>query len=126
MKAVAAAASPPEDSVDASREAERGLSDIETYLYREAHLHAARQRVAAFTARARGLSQAQKTDIERWYLDEQKYVARMVTEHISDRINVVEQRHHVRFRHWLRGTATAMSLITFAMLCVAVMLGTMN
>ncbi|MFJ9714273.1 hypothetical protein [Streptomyces sp. NPDC101234] len=112
--------------MDASREAERGLTDIETYLYREAHLQAARRRVAAFTARASGLTQVQKTDIERWYLDEQKYVARMVTEHISDRISVVEERHHVRFRHWLRGTAIAMALITAAMLCVAVMLGTMN
>ncbi|WP_217551821.1 hypothetical protein [Streptomyces sp. GbtcB6] len=112
--------------MDASKEAERGLTDIEMHLYREAHLHAARQRVAAFTARASGLTQGQKTDIERWYLDEQKYVARMVTEHISDRISLAEEQHHVRFGHWLRGTATAMALITAAMLCAAVLLGTLN
>ncbi|MEU5599974.1 hypothetical protein [Streptomyces sp. NPDC020298] len=112
--------------MDPSKEAERGLTDIETYLYREAHLHAARQRVAAFTARAPWLTLEQKTDIERWYLDEQKYVARMVTEHISDRIGLAQEQHQVRFRHWLRGTAIAMALITAAMLCVAVMLGTLR
>ncbi|RPE46052.1 hypothetical protein EDD90_9373 [Streptomyces sp. Ag109_O5-1] len=112
--------------MDASKEAERGLTDIEAYLYREAHLQAARQRVAAFTARAPGLTREQKTDIERWYLDEQQYVARQVTEHISDRISLAEEQHHVRFRHWLRGTATAMALITAVMLCFAVMLGTLN
>ncbi|MFJ3307160.1 hypothetical protein ACIPSA_29420 [Streptomyces sp. NPDC086549] len=112
--------------MDASKEVARGLTDIETYLYREAHLQAARRRVAAFTARAPGLTQEQRTDIERWYLDEQKYVARMVTEHVADRISVVEEQHHVRFGRWLRGTAIAMALITAAMLCVAVILGTLN
>ncbi|MFH8738396.1 hypothetical protein OG698_13020 [Streptomyces sp. NBC_01003] len=112
--------------MDPSKEAERGLTDIETYLYREAHLHAARQRVAAFTTRATGLTLEQKTNIELWYLDEQKYVARMVTEHISDRISLEQEQHQVRFRHWLRGTATAMALITATMLCVAVTLGTLH
>src|SRR4051812_47984704 len=112
--------------MDASEEAARGLTDIETFLYREAHLQAARQRVADFTTRAPGLSQEQKMDVERWYLDEQRYVARMVTKHIAARISVVEEQHHVRFGRWLRGTLTAMALITVAMLCVAVILGTLH
>ena len=54
-------------------------------------------------------------------LDEQKYVARMVTDHIADRIHTVEEQHHIRIRRWLRGTFTAMVLITVAMIaCVAV------
>ncbi|MGW0211096.1 hypothetical protein ACWDZ8_36860 [Streptomyces sp. NPDC003233] len=112
--------------MDVSDEAARGLTDIEAFLYEESHLQAARQRVADFTARAPGLTQEQKLDIERWYLDEQRYVARILTDHIADRISAVEEQHHVRFGRWLRGTMTAMALITVAMLCVAVMLGTLD
>ncbi|MDX3853178.1 hypothetical protein [Streptomyces sp. AK02-01A] len=112
--------------MNASEEAARGLTDIEEFLYWEAHLEAAHRRVADFTARAPGLTQEQKIDIERWYLEEQRYVARMVTEHIADTISVVEDDHHIRFGRWLRGTLTAMVLITAAMigLCVAVIMGT--
>ncbi|MHA5050623.1 hypothetical protein [Streptomyces sp. SD15] len=109
--------------MDASEEAARGLTDIETFLYREAHLQAAHRRVADFTARALGLTQEQKTDIERWYLEEQRYVAHMVTEHIADRISVVEEQHHIRFGRWLRGTLTAMVLITVATIGGAVIMG---
>ncbi|MFF4258271.1 hypothetical protein ACFY1L_44505 [Streptomyces sp. NPDC001663] len=111
--------------MDAGEEAARGLTDIESFLYREAHLQAAHQRVAEFTARAPGLTREQKTDIERWYLEEQTYVARMVTEHIADSISVLEQRHHASFGRWLRGTLIAMALITGAMVwvCIAVILG---
>ncbi|MEU3794244.1 hypothetical protein [Streptomyces fructofermentans] len=111
----------------ASEEAARGLTDIETYLHWEAHLRAARRRVTAFTTRAPGLTKQQQWDIERWYLDEQRYVARMVTEHIADSISVAEERHHVRFGRWLRGTMTAMALITLAMVGVCVvLLGTLG
>jgi hypothetical protein len=111
--------------MDASEEAARGLTDIETFLYREAHLSAARRRVAEFVARAPELTREQKMDIERWYLGEQRYVARMVTDHIADRVSVVEKQHHVRFGRWLRGTLAAMVLITVGMgLCVTVVLGT--
>ncbi|MEU9289926.1 hypothetical protein AB0D57_36050 [Streptomyces sp. NPDC048275] len=109
--------------MDASEEAARGLTDIETFLYREAHLQAAHRRVADFTARGLGLTQEQKTDIERWYLEEQRYVAHMVTEYIADRISVVEEQHHIRFGRWLRGTLTAMVLITVATIGGAVILG---
>ncbi|MBX7554550.1 hypothetical protein [Streptomyces sp. NPDC004232] len=112
--------------MDASKEAARGLTDIESFLHEEAHVQAARQRVADFTARAPGLTREQKLDIERWYLDEQRYVARILTDHIADRISAVEEQHHVRFGRWLRGTMTAMALITVAMLCIAVMLGTLD
>lgn len=111
--------------MDARKEAARGLTDIETFLYQKAHLRAAHQRVADFTARAPGLTPEQRTDIERWYLEEQIYVARMVTEHIADSISVVEYQHRVRLGRWLRGTLTAMALITVVMIgCVAVILGT--
>ncbi|MEV2191535.1 hypothetical protein AB0I02_11135 [Streptomyces phaeochromogenes] len=114
-----------EHTMDARKEAARGLTDIETFLYQEAHLQGAHQRVADFTARVQGLTQEQKTDIERWYLEEQTYVARMVTEHIADSISVVEEQHHVRFGRWLRGTLIAMALITAVLIgCVAVILGT--
>ncbi|MER6536815.1 hypothetical protein ACWDE0_18685 [Streptomyces sp. 900105755] len=109
--------------MDTSEEAARGLTDIQDFLYQQAHLRAARRRVAAFVAREPGLTREQKADIERWYLQEQAYVAHMVTEHIATSVSAVEQRHHARFGRWLRGTLTAMLLITAAMaLCVAVVL----
>jgi hypothetical protein len=111
--------------LDESEEAARGLTDIETFLYREAHLSAARRRVAEFIERAPELTREQRLDIERWYLGEQRYVARMVTDHIADRVSVVEKQHHLRFGRWLRGTMAAMALITVAMgVCVTVVLGT--
>lgn len=106
--------------MDASEEAVRGLTDIETFLFREAHLRAAHQRVADFIAREPGLTQEQKDDIERWYLQEQTYVARMVTEHIADSISVSDEQHRVRLGRWLRGTLTAMTLITVALIGLSV------
>ncbi|MFH8442996.1 hypothetical protein ACH4D3_17410 [Streptomyces sp. NPDC018026] len=111
--------------MDASKEAARGLSDIETFLYRDAHLRAARRRVAEFTSRAPGLTEEQKSGIEQWYLDEQVHVAHMVTDHIADSISTLEEQHRGRFGRWLRGTMIGMALITAAMgLAVAVILGT--
>ncbi|MCX5052195.1 MULTISPECIES: hypothetical protein [unclassified Streptomyces] len=110
-------------AMDAREEAARGLTDIEGYLYQKAHLGAAHRRVADFTARVKDLTPRQKRDIEGWYLDEQKHVARMVTDHIAERVDVLESQHQVRIRQWLRGTLTAMALITLAMIaCVAVIL----
>lgn len=112
--------------MNTSKEAARGLTDIETFLYRHAHLKAARQRVAVLTTRVTGLNQEQKADIESWYLKEQTYVARMVTEHIAASISEAQQ-HRVRVTRWLRGTLTAMILITVAMgLCFAVLLGSLS
>lgn len=110
--------------MDAREEAARGLTDIERFLYREAHLGAARQRAADFTARVDGLTREQKRDIETWYLDEQQYVAQMVTDHIAECVDVLEAQHQVRIRRWLRGTLIGMVLITLAMVtCVVVVLG---
>ncbi|MEW1775960.1 hypothetical protein [Streptomyces sp. NPDC086777] len=107
----------------ASKEAARGLSDIETFLYRHAHLEAARQRVEVFTTLVPGLTLEQKADIESWYLREQTYVARMVTEHIAANADEMRQRHRVRFTRWLRGTLTAMVLTSVAMAaCCTVLL----
>ncbi|MEU1518677.1 hypothetical protein ABZ490_42175 [Streptomyces sp. NPDC005811] len=108
----------------AREEAARGLPDIEGFLYREAHRGAAHRRVAHLTARVEGLSPEQKRDIEQWYVDEQQYVARMVTDHIAERVGAMEAHHHVRIRHWLRGTLTGMALITLMMIvCVVVIVG---
>ncbi|MFJ5303202.1 hypothetical protein [Streptomyces sp. NPDC088350] len=110
--------------MDAREEAARGLTDIEGLLYREAHLGAADRRVAHFTARVEGLTPEQRRDIERWYVDEQKHVARMVTDHIAERVEAMEAQHHLRIRQWLRGTLIAMTLITLALIaCVVVVLG---
>ncbi|MEW2572629.1 hypothetical protein [Streptomyces liliiviolaceus] len=104
--------------------AARGLIDIEAHLYREAHLSAARRRLAEFIARADDFSPGQKRDLEQWYLDEQRYVARMVTDHIADSISAVEQAHRLRFGRWLRGTLVAMTLITVVLfLCAALVVG---
>ncbi|MEU2618400.1 hypothetical protein ABZ642_09540 [Streptomyces sp. NPDC007157] len=113
--------------MNTSKEAARGLTDIESFLYRHAHLDAARQRVTVFTTRVAGLNREQKADIESWYLKEQRYVARMVTEHIEASISEMRQQHRVRFTRWLRGTLTAMILVTGAMtLCFAVLLGSLS
>lgn len=111
--------------MDASEEAARGLSDIENFLYRLAHLQAAHRRVAAFTARMPELTQEQTSDIERWYVEEQTYVAEMVTQHIADSISATETRYRTRLTRWRRGTLAAMTLLSAAMmsLCVALMLG---
>ncbi|MGA5418247.1 MULTISPECIES: hypothetical protein [Streptomyces] len=106
--------------MDTDKQTARGLADIEAYLYREAHLSAARQRLARFMARADDFSAEQKAELETWYLGEQRYVARMVTDHIADSISAVEDRHRVRFGRWLRGTLIGMTVITLAVIAGAV------
>ncbi|MGY6019816.1 hypothetical protein [Streptomyces spinosirectus] len=110
--------------MDAGKEAARGLNDIEDFLYRKAHLNAAHQRVDEFTARTEGLTRGQKMDIERWYLEEQAYVARMVTDHIAARVDEMEAQHRARLGRWLRGSLIGMAVITAALIatCVTVML----
>jgi len=98
--------------MDMSKQAARGLVDIEAYLYQQAHVSAARQRLAYFTQQTDGLTHEQKEDIERWYLAEQRYVAHMVTEHIAESITTAREEHRIRFGRWLRGTLIAMILIT--------------
>ncbi|MEW2425631.1 hypothetical protein ACIP96_20775 [Streptomyces nigra] len=107
--------------------AARGMADIEAYLYREAHLSAARRRLAAFMERADDLSAGHKRAVETWYLDEQRYVARMVTDHIADSISAVEEQHRIRFGRWLRGTLVAMTLITLLVIAsTALVVGMMR
>lgn len=110
--------------MDAYEEAARGLNELESYLRREAHLRTAYQRVTDLTARVPGLTQEQKSGIELWYLDEQRHVARMVTEHIADSVSAVEELHHARIGRWQRGTLIAMSLITTLLVgvCLVVIL----
>ncbi|MGW5057369.1 hypothetical protein ACWEQ2_08760 [Streptomyces sp. NPDC004096] len=111
--------------MNASEEAARGLSDIENFLYREAHVQAAQRRVADFTARMPDLTREQTGDIERWYVEEQTYVAHLVTRHIADSITAAEARYHTRLTRRRRGMLAATALLTAVMmgLCVAVVLG---
>lgn len=101
--------------MDIRQEASRGLADIESFLFRQAHLRAARRRVGAFTAEESGLTAEQKEDIERWYVEEQIHVARMVTRHIADRVSAVKEQQHRRFWRWLRAIMTTMTLVTVVM-----------
>ncbi|MFJ6392625.1 hypothetical protein ACIQJT_34060 [Streptomyces sp. NPDC091972] len=97
-------------------QAARGLADLEAYLYQEAHLSAARLRVAAFLAQSTGLSHRQMRDIEEWYLDEQRYVAGTVTQHIADSIAQADSARHrsaLRWMRWLLIAVTALTLLTF-------------
>ncbi|MFG2557121.1 hypothetical protein [Streptomyces sp. NPDC048581] len=111
-----------EHAIDTREEAARGLIDIESYLYRRAHAGEARRRVAGFTARLQGLPREQKREIEQWYVAEQMYVARMVTDHIAVRIHIVEE-HRIRTWRRLRRTLAAMALLTVALVaCVVVAL----
>ncbi|MEU1231412.1 hypothetical protein [Streptomyces sp. NPDC005828] len=93
-------------------QAARGLADLETYLYREAHLSAARLRVAAFIEQSAGLTHQQKRDIEEWYLDEQTYVAGMVTQYIADSIAEADAGHHRRLLRFLRRLLIAVAVLT--------------
>jgi hypothetical protein len=113
--------------MNTSKQAARGLAGIQAYLYREAHLSAARRRVSAFTERTDGLTHGQKRDLEQWYLEEQKYVARLVTEHIADSVGAAEAAHRLRFARWLRGTLIAMTAIGLTIfVCTAVVVGSMT
>ncbi|MGW3099642.1 hypothetical protein ACWDCC_40065 [Streptomyces sp. NPDC001102] len=97
-------------------QAARGLADLEAYLYQEAHLSAARLRVATFLAQSDGLSHRQKRDIEEWYLDEQKHVAGTVTQHIADSIAQADSARHRTFFRWMRWlliVVTALTLLNF-------------
>ncbi|ROQ60151.1 hypothetical protein EDD93_7574 [Streptomyces sp. 840.1] len=97
--------------MNTDKQAARGLADIEAYLYRESHLSTARRRVTAFTGQTPGLTHEQKRDIEVWYLEDQKHVARMVTRHIADSIGAAEEAHHARVARWLRRTLIAMIVV---------------
>lgn len=108
--------------MDTREEAARGLIDIESYLYRRSHAGEARRRVAGFTARVEGLTREQQREIEQWYVAEQLYVARMVTDHIAARIHIVEEHRSQTWRR-LRATLATMALLTFAVVvCVVVAL----
>jgi hypothetical protein len=109
--------------VGTSEQAARGLKEIEDYLYRESHLAAAYQRVTALTEHMRDLTQGQKAAVERWYLDEQRHVAYMVTEHIAELVDEMKGRHRVRLRRWIVGMLGVSVLVVAGAVgvCVAVL-----
>ncbi|MGW1540055.1 hypothetical protein ACWCPM_07285 [Streptomyces sp. NPDC002309] len=106
--------------MDAREDAARGLLEIEHFLYRQAHMAAARRRVAALLAHVPELTGEQRARIEQWYLEEQRYVARMVTGHITDALEAEQEKHDLRFGRWLRGTRASMILITSIMMLAVV------
>ncbi|MFD7439341.1 hypothetical protein [Streptomyces sp. NPDC059861] len=83
--------------MDSSNEAERGLTDIEGFLYWEAHRRTAYCRATDFVSRVTGLSETQKAEIESWYVREQLRVCRSITRHITDHITAVEEHHAKRY-----------------------------
>ncbi|WP_409468811.1 hypothetical protein [Streptomyces sp. HC307] len=105
-----------EDLVDASDEAARGLTDIEGFLFWEAHRRTAQSRAAEFAARVAGLSEGQKAEIERWYVEEQIRVCRMVAHHITEHITAVEDHHAKRYARLRRSAYMATTLIIMMML----------
>ncbi|MGP4084874.1 hypothetical protein [Streptomyces sp. KR55] len=111
--------------MNASDEAARGLTDIEGFLFREAHRRSAQSRAAEFAARVAGLSEAQKAEIEWWYVEEQIRVCRMMTQHITDHIKAVEDHHAKRYAQLRRSAYMATTLITMMMLglCSAMIIG---
>ncbi|RZB15409.1 hypothetical protein StrepF001_32195 [Streptomyces sp. F001] len=102
--------------MDASDEAARGLTDIEGFLFWEAHRRTAQSRAATFAARVAGLSERQKAEIERWYVEEQVRVCRMMTQHITEHITAVEDHHAKRCTQLRRSAYLAATLITVMML----------
>ncbi|MGW1886625.1 hypothetical protein [Streptomyces sp. NPDC001970] len=112
--------------MDASDEAARGLTDIEGFLYWEAHRCTAHCRAAALTARVTGLSEGQKAEIEWWYVEEQMRVSRKMKQHITDHFTAVEGNFAKRYAQLRRGACVATTFVTMVMLglCISVILGT--
>ncbi|MEV7994737.1 hypothetical protein AB0O67_23300 [Streptomyces sp. NPDC086077] len=112
--------------MDTSNEAARGLTDIEGFLYWEAHLRTAHRRATDFVSRVTGLSPTQKAEIEWWYVQEQLRVSQSITRHLTDHITAVEEHHARRYTRLRRGAYAATTLFTTLILtlCVAVLLGT--
>ncbi|MFJ6632294.1 hypothetical protein ACIQMR_12965 [Streptomyces sp. NPDC091376] len=112
--------------MDTADEAARGLTDIEGFLYWEAHRRSAHHRAAEFVARVTGLSEGQKAEIEWWYVEEQIRVSRRMTQHMAAHFTAVEKHHAKRYAQLRRGVYGATTLIALSMLslCIAVILGT--
>ncbi|AVH60634.1 MULTISPECIES: hypothetical protein [Streptomyces] len=114
--------------MDASYEAARGLTDLEGFLYWEAHRRSAHRRATEFAARVTGLSEAQKAEIEWWYVEEQIQVCRKLTEHITDHFTAVEEHHAKRYAQLRRGAYFATLVINMVVLGLSsgVILGTVR
>ncbi|WP_351231550.1 hypothetical protein [Streptomyces sp. NPDC002133] len=112
--------------MDASNEAACGLTDIEGFLYWEAHRSTAHGRAAELAARVTGLSEGQRAEIERWYVEEQMRVSRKMKQHITDHFTAVEGQFAERYAQLRRGIYVATTCITTLMLglCIAIVLGT--
>ncbi|SDM49286.1 hypothetical protein SAMN05444921_1098 [Streptomyces wuyuanensis] len=99
-----------EDLVDASDEYAPGPTGTEAFLYWEAHRRAACRRAAAFAGRVAGLSEAQRTEIEWWYVEEQLQLCRKMRRHITEHFTSIE-RHHARRYARLRRAAYAVTTL---------------
>ncbi|MGW1545035.1 hypothetical protein ACWCPM_33305 [Streptomyces sp. NPDC002309] len=110
--------------MDASNEAARGLTDIEGYLYWEAYRRTAHRRATDLVGRVTGLNEQQKAEIEWWYVQEQLWVGRSMSQHLTDHITAVEDHHAKRYARLRRGVrgATALSTSLVLTLCCMVLL----
>ncbi|MFG2359743.1 hypothetical protein [Streptomyces sp. NPDC048521] len=108
--------------MDAKDEAERGLTDIQDYLYWDSHRRAAHHRAADFAARVPGLSEDQRADIEWWYVEEQIRVSRAIAHHLTEQITMVEARHTKRYARLRRDACVALALLVMAVIALSVSL----
>ncbi|MFK0120845.1 hypothetical protein [Streptomyces sp. NPDC090994] len=106
--------------MDPKDEAERGLTDIQNYLYWDSHRRAAHHRAARFAARVPGLSEGQRADIEWWYVEEQLGVSRTITEHLTDQIAMVEALHTQRYARLRRFAGVALAALGAAVIALGV------
>lgn len=111
--------------MDASNEAARGLTDIEGFLYWEAHRRTAHRRATDLVAHVAGLSERQKAEIESLYVREQLCVCRSMARHLTDHIAAVEDHHAQRYARLRRGAYAATTVCTTLILalCGTVFLG---
>ncbi|GEC10588.1 hypothetical protein SSP24_82430 [Streptomyces spinoverrucosus] len=114
--------------MDAGHEAARGLTEIEGFLFWEAHRRTAQSRAAEFASRLPGLSEGQKAEIEWWYVEDQIQLSRMMTRHITDHVTAVEDHHAKRYAQLRRSAYAATTLLTVMMfgLCSAMITGALG
>ncbi|RPK32127.1 hypothetical protein [Streptomyces sp. ADI93-02] len=101
--------------MDAKDEAGRGLTDIEDFLYWEAHHGASHRRAADLASHVPGLDSEQTARIECWYVEEQDRVARHIAQHVADHVSAVEKHHTNRYARLRRDAYLAVALVVGVM-----------
>ncbi|MEU6707820.1 hypothetical protein [Streptomyces wuyuanensis] len=101
----------PEDLVDAGDEYAPDPTGTEAFLYWEAHRRTACRRAAVSTGRVAGLSEAQRAEIEWWYVEEQLQLCRRMRRHIADHFTSIERHHARRYARLRRGAYAVTTLL---------------